>query len=318
MSTLRRELIEKAVTSSGVSDFIPTIVAAEFIKNLREKNIMRQNFRTINMPSAVYNVPRVSTGTTVYYVSEGSTAPETSVSSGVMALTAKKLFAQVLVNEEAIEDAVANMMEVVREDFVDAMATAEERAMIQGDSDYADTTETEGDADADTWYTKDSRLAFDGALALAESGDAATKINADSGSMTTSLVNRARYGLGKFGRYASNLIMVVNPISAKQLREDDKIVTIDKFGPQATIKLGWVTTVYGINIIESGQCTDGYAFCCPKDNLVIGDRRKIKVKTEEVIESDQRRIVLSERIAFSIRYPGGIIEIYGLSTDAST
>lgn len=318
MTDERRRLIQKALTSDDASDFLPTIVAAEFIKYVRDRNVMRQNFRTIPMPSATFNVPRVATGMSMYFVSEGTTAPQTEIASGVMALVAKKLFAQVLVNIELIEDATADMAALLREDFIDAMARGEERAMIQGDDDHTPTTATEGSATSTTWYELDTRLAFNGALALAEAGAAPDAIAAGSANMTTSHINQMRYALGKYGRYATDLVAIINPVSAKHLREDEKIVTIDKFGPQATIKKGFVTTVYGIPVIESGHVPDGYAFCCPVWNLVIGDRRQVKVKEEEEIASDQQRIVISERIAFNIRQPDAIIEISGLQEDAAS
>ncbi len=310
-----------AVGTGG--DFIPAPLANEFIGFIREKNWCRQMFKSYTMKSATKTVPKILSGPTVYYEStEATDAIETSFTTGSTTLTAKKLFAQMILPEELIEDSQEDFESLSVDAMSNALGEAEESAMMTGDPKHAHTA-TIATASTSNWYSKDARTAWYGLVTL--SGDisgsigsgnrAADRVWALSADMSSTLVNQSIYELGKYGRNFDNLVIFMNPWSAMQLMEDAALKTLDKYGTKGTIFTGEFGKLYGkITCINSSYVPNGYAVVTHKSNPVIGDRRKVKIKQEEVILSDKRRIVISERMDFAVEYQEALCQIKDLDT----
>ena len=160
---------EKALVSSEAGDFIPKEYADEFIDLVREKNWCRQLFRTINMPTATFYIPKVSGDASVYYVSTEATAPTESkptfAAAGSVKLEAVKLMGYAEVSNETDEDSRIAMMPIIKESFAQAMAAAEEQAIILGQYNAA-------------FAATDPRSAFKGLCKLA--ADATQTVVADN------------------------------------------------------------------------------------------------------------------------------------------
>lgn len=318
-----KDALKKALSTTAGSggDFLPTPLANQFIKHVRDKNFLRQAFTTTTMTSKTKDYPKVLGGTKVYYqATEGGTANKTSMNTGTIRLTAKKFLAQIDMSTEVIEDASSDMKSVVRNNFIDQFSEAEEEAMIVGNPDHA-TTAVEASADDTTWFSKDHRLAFYGLLTLASdiAGEidddtrAANRVNAAGLDMSTALARQAMFNLGKYGRVMQNLILIVNPWSANQLLDDTNLITVDKYGAKATIMTGEFGSLYGkIKVINSAFCTNGYGVMTHKSNPLIGDRRRIKIKEAEWISDDVIYYVLSARLDFTVNYKGALCQLHNL------
>jgi hypothetical protein len=320
------DAIKKALsTAAGQGgDFLPTPLATEFVQFVREKNFLRQMFKSYTMTSKTRDVPKILGGTKVYYQpTEGGAANKTSMNTGTIRLTAKKFMSQIDVTEEVIEDAAAadDMQSIVKNHFSEQCAAAEEETMIVGDPDHSPVTATEGSANETTWFNKDHRLAFAGLLTLAGDTDgviaddtrAANRVNAGGSDMLTGLARQAMFNLGKYGRVMQNLVLILNPWSVNQLIDDPKLVTLEKYGPNATIFTGEVGKLYGkITVINSSYATDGYGVMTHVSNPMIGDRRMIKIKQTDWIFEDTKVFVLTERLDFAVSYKGALCQIYNL------
>ena len=325
-STELNKALAKALGSSVGSggDFIPAPLAKEFIKFVTEKNWCRQMFKKYFMTSATKTVPKILSGPGVYYEStEGTDAVETEFTTGSITLTARKLMAQMILPEELIEDSQNDFEQISVDAFSNAMAEHEERAMMTGDRGHTAGAATIAAATSANWYTKDARLSWYGLVTLAGdiagtigSGNrAADRVHADGADMATSLVNQAIYELGKYGRNYSDLVIFLNPWSAMQLLDDASLKTLDKYGSNASIFTGEFGKLYGkATCINSSFVPSGYAVITHKSNPIIGDRRKIKIKQEEVIKNDTRRIVISERMYFGVEYQEALCQIIDLDT----
>lgn len=325
------DAIAKALstTSGSGGDFLPTPLATQFIKYVRERNFLRQAFTTTRMASKTKDYPKILGGTKVYYQStEGGTSQKTGMNTGTIRLEAKKFMSQIDLTEEVIEDAQGDMKTIVRNHFAEQLAEAEEEAMIVGNPDHASTTATESAATDSTWFTKDHRLIFNGLLTLSAdiAGDissdtrAANRVNAGGADMSTAIARQAMFNLGKYGRVMQNLVLIVNPWSANQLLDDTSLKTIDKYGSNATIMTGEIGKLYGkITVINSAFCTDGYGIITHKSNPLIGDRRLVKIKQDENISDDVMFFVITSRLDFTVNYKGALCQIYNLDTpsDAS-
>jgi hypothetical protein len=311
-----------STTAGAGGDFLPLPLATEFIRYIWDQNFLRQLFRVVTMPTKTLDYPKILTKPRVFYEStEGAAAVQTDFTTATLRLTAKKFFSEMRLSMEVIEDAAQDMQGITRDHFSSALAASEEEAMLQGDVDH---THTETDVDAATsanWYTKDHRLIWDGLLTLssdiAGSIDldtrAANRVDAGGGDMTTLQARQAMYNLGKYGRVMDNIVLILNPWSANQLLDDAKLVTLEKYGPKATIFTGEFGKLYGkIIVINSAYCTDGYGVATHVGNPIMGDRRAVKIKSEELISNDQKKFVISERADFSIMRKGALCQIHDL------
>ncbi len=322
LGTLGDALRKAMSTSAGAGgDFLPTPLADEFIDYVREMNVCRQLFRTVTMTSKTLDFPKILSAAKVYYQStEAGEATETSFTTGTIRLTAKKFMSQMIVSEELYEDSNTNFQTVVRDQFANAVAEAEEEAMLVGDTTHTATAASDAASTTANWFTKDHRLTWDGLYTLAgRVASSAPRVDAGGAAMSTALVRQAMFNMGKYGRVMQNLVVFLNPWSVNQLLDDSKLVTVDKYGPDATIHSGEFGKLYGkITVISSDYLPDGGGVITHVRNPVIGDRRLIKVKSEEVIQNDARRTVTSTRLDFKVEHHGALCQIYALEHPSST
>lgn len=316
--------LHKAVTTATGSggDFIPLPLARELIGYIFDMNFMRQLFRVVTMEGPTRDYPKVLGNTKVYYQNvERGAAVQTGISTGTIRLTARKFMAQINVSEEALEDSQEDLDNLIRNHFGDQLAAAEEEAMVAGDRNHSPTTGTESAATATTWFNKDHRLAINGINTLA--GDivgsftsenrAANRVNAGNNSLATSHIRTAMYNMGKYGRRMSDLVLIVNPWSTNQLLDDDKLVTVEKYGPNATILTGEFGKLYGrVTVIQSAYMPNGFAVLTHRNNGYIGDRRRVRIRTDDEIQTDERLYVITERIDFQCQYQPALVQIMNL------
>jgi len=327
--TLQDALRKALTTTAGAGgDFLPVPLAATFIDMVRDLTVFRQVFRTITMVSKTLDYPKILSGPKVYYESTELTeeAIETTVTTGTVRLTARKFMAQIKASEEIFEDASQDMDAIIRQHFAAGLAEAEEETCLIGDRSHTATAASEAGASTANWYTKDHKLAWNGILTLA--GDivgtlsagnrAANRVDSAGSDMSTLLIRQLLYNLGKYARRMSDIVLFMNPWSANQLLDDTKLVTVDKYGPKATILTGEFGKIYGkVTCINSDWVTDQYAVGTHKNNVIVGDRRKVKLKAEEMIEYDARRIVISQRADMAVEHQDAICQIYDLDAPST-
>ena len=321
-----RDVLRKATTigetpfgrgSSGhiAQPFLPDPLAATFIDLVKEKNYFRSLARVFPMKSRVRTIPKLLTGTKVYYQStEASEGQETSWTAGTIELIARKLFAWIEISEETLEDGIVDMRSMIREMFVNGMAEWEERMLIQGDSGHSSTTATEANGTTDyvgTWYTKDARLATDGLLTIGRESGTQQAVN---GSCTADVFRLGLYKLGLYAKQTNQLVTLLNPYSANQMLADSDLKTIDKYGPKATILTGEIGYLYNKwRIINTDYMPQGYGVTTRVDNLILGDRRKIKLAEDAVIKNDSIIWAISERLAFEVEHDAAVLVFTGLT-----
>lgn len=309
--------IKKALATAGdlkIDDadggYLPKPIADEVVKYITEINWCRQLFRTIEMKNKTLDLPVITSGRStvgagVYYVPSqvdiSGKATQIGPKLHSVRLEAKKFMAYANVDEDDIEDATLDVVDLLLESFAEAFAEAEEQAMLIGDVDY-------GTADS-------PRKAFNGLLTLAQ--DASMTV--DQALTTTALevagieeaISLAIKKLGKYGRNKGNLVCFVDSGIAEALRRSKRLVNLYQFagvrdgvGPAGD----QAATIYGVKILESSYLDGsvggktGVGVICPKDEPIIGDRRLIKIKSRELIEDDKRRYVISERLDFGVRH----------------
>jgi len=325
-----KDLLRKAVTigetpfgrgASGhiAQPFLPDPLAATFIDIVTEYNNFRKIFRSQPMTSRVKTIPKLLTGSKVYYQpSEASAARETSFTAGNIELVAKKLMSWMEISEETFEDSILDMRSLIRMVFARGMGEGEELAFLTGDVDHSSSaTEPSGTPGyTETWFNRDSRLAFDGLLTIGiESG---VDYNVQ-GNCTVDVFRQGIYKLGRYGRQQPMLHTFLNPYSANQLLADDDLRTVDKYGPKATVLTGEIGELFNKwKITQTDYIPEGYGVTTHKDNVIIGDRRKIKFAEDAIIRNDSVEWAISERIAFEVEYDDAVLVMRNFTRGATS
>jgi len=322
--------IQKALsvaTGGNLNDWLPAPLANEVIAYIREINIMRRLIASFVMTDRVMTRPKKTSALAAYHIPDGTTATTSEFTTTTLTFEAKKLMGYTLIDEEAIEDTrtLPNIIDMVLKDFAEAIAYAEEYTILQGDEDHLATAPTPSSATAANWYVHDPRIMFDGIFEAADGTDAATAVDAGGGAFDLELVNQAIYNLGKFGRVKRDLVCIVPSEQAANIRANDDFHDASKSGLSLASYITWlgsagegdgiVTVVYGVPVYEAPNAPAGEAVLYKKDCPLFGDRRRIKFKSEEVIESDQRKYVVSERVDLKFQYDDALCLIEDLSTN---
>ncbi len=373
-------------TDSGVGNtFLTEPLWGQFVELLTEQSFVRQVARSIPMDQPTMRIPAISTGLQVYATSEGSEADTTSMQADDFLLEAKKIMAQVVASAELYEDSVQNIEKIITDDFVRAIAQAEEQAFLLGRATTPG-SKPQGSVKPASSYSASTLGSIESltnmfnnafhATANFDYSDWATVSDMQSGSakqlvsnsplticdgvVTTALdegnvidmkgtsfyggnaykaIREAIYNLGLLGRNRNDLVLILNPVSANQLLQSDELLTLDKYGANATILTGEVGSLFGVKIIESSflpsngiSVTDsgtgaenstqygkgGYGVLVHKPSLLLGDLRKVQVENERIIKNDAFRTVISERIAFGMERRSGAVVIGNMDSSIST
>ena len=308
-------------TSGSGSEWVPTGYSSRLFDKIRLEMMVGNLFEALPMPANIYKPPVVSSDATAYLIGENTGAdddldtakriPSTSVGTASFTLTAKKLAGRIVFSEELNEDSITPILPLLTQNIVTALASAEEQALINGDTSATH-------MDSDVTAASDARKAWDGLRKLCPAG---TKV--DSSSFTGDAISSIRSKLGKYGVRPSDLALITS-ISAynkllnlKDTSGNSLVVTLDKYGPQATILTGELGKVYGIPVIVSEfvrqdlnasgvydgtTTTKTEVILVNRKGFVRGDRRILKVKVSEIISTDQSILVATMRRAFSNVY----------------
>jgi hypothetical protein len=315
-------------TGGNITDYVPAPLAAEVIAYVREVNIMRGLITEFKQNSRTWKMPKNASALSAYYVPDGVTAPMSQYTTGSVTWTAKKMMSFTTIDEEAIEDSIVDVVDQVFQQFGEAIGESEELAILTGDPDHAASAPTPDSATTANWYVFDPRLIFEGLVPVALGADAATQVDANGGSFDTELVNEAIYNLGKYGRNKAGLIAIAPAEQAANIRANSKfqdasatglalasfIAGMGSAGEGVGEMRGLITDVYGIKVYEAPQSTAGTMVVYMKKSPLLGDRRLIKFKSGEIIESDQRKYVVSERVSFNYKWRDALCAITDLDT----
>jgi HK97 family phage major capsid protein len=299
------------------ADWIPIGFSADLIDVVRLQLKVAALHRRINMPAPTYKLPIGGTDVTAYLVGETITSgtpegrPTASIpTSGTgVTLDAKKIGALVYFSEEITEDSLIPVLPYLRDSMARAMANAQEHAVINGQKT----------ATIDTGYTiasTDVRKAWDGYRYNCQS---AAKVDLSTWSTTTAtgLLRSLRSKMGKYGVDPKNLVWITSIAGYHQMLSNADLLTLDKYGPNATLLSGELGKFDNIPIIVSEYVAENLNTLGVYDGVtttktlvallytpswLFGDRRSITVKTKDNPEDDNHLLVCHQRLDFKPLY----------------
>ena len=242
-------------------EFIPDQFIADLYQEFQLPKRLRGLLTRVQADRNTLLIPRLDRGGRPYIKGEITVdSPlaqyKTSTpATGQKTINIKGLATSYVLDDAAVEDAALAILPIFSQQISQDIEDAFEDCMINGD-----TAATHQD-DLSNWNIRERW----GSTALGGSSDhrrtflgmraaAFDQANSSAPSSGTSLnavdVLNGMSSLGELG--ASNLVMVVSPeFMVKQLMNLDEVITIDKFGPQASILSGQIGSIFNVPIVMS-------------------------------------------------------------------
>lgn len=322
--------MDTQTTAEGL-EFVPRELSASLIERINLELKVAALFPLVDMPSQPFDIPgfgvsRLRTGSHAEQTADtGQTKiKKTTPASRKITLSAVKLAVEAIVSKELEEDAIIAMLPFLQDELVDFLAADIEDALINADTAGAH-------QDSDVSAADDPRKIWDGLRKRTQAGQ---KTDAGNAVLAVAMLRANRKKMGKYGVNPADLAHVMAISAYMQILGDSNVLTVDKYGPQATILRGELGSLDGSPIVVSEYVRqdlnatgvyDGVttnrtlALTVNRRGYLMGSRRGITVDVyrELYAESDQDAVIASLRRAFTGRFPtteGTVALHYNLAT----
>jgi HK97 family phage major capsid protein len=296
-------------TSAEGTEWIPTGTGAAVHEKVRASGKVAPLFSRIDLPTNPWKWPIEGADSVAYRVPEPTSDTATKVTAstpgtGAVTFDAEIFGGRTLFSKSLEADSAVAILPYSWRKLVQAFVDAEEKAILDGDTDG-----THQDADVGA-STTDARTAWDGLRkkALADTVATATTITA----LNLGVVRKA---MGKWGVNPSDLAFIIGVSNLHTLMADTNLLTVDKMGPNAVILNGQIGSVFGVPVIVSEHVREGlnasgvqdgitatktYMLCVNRNEWVMGQRMALDVEVDDSIyrETYQRVVVAFQRQDF--------------------
>ncbi len=313
--------IDNATSGKGL-EWIPTEFSSMFIDRMEGQYQVFNLFDRVTIPMGLgtLKVPAMGGVAQLYKIS-GSTDDDvakilaTQPGTRNISLTPVKLGARVELEVDAIEDAAVALVDIIQTELITAATRTLDEVVLSGDiSTTHQDTDVTNDADA--------RKSWDGLRRIATIIDASKTVKFDLSNAAIAIadikqaVQAMASGINLYNN-VEDLVMIVNQFGYWQLIVLTQVLTRDLFGDAATITNGRLTGIFGIPIIQSqkirsdlnatgtydGTTVDRTEFIfVNKRAYLVGDKRAVTIKSEEVLATDRMRSVITLRKDFKHKF----------------
>jgi HK97 family phage prohead protease len=331
------EVIYSTQASYG-DEWVPTLMSAMLWRTVRLNAAVLGTLDQFDMPSQPYDWPTESADPTFYKVAEttdesqlvlGATpTADSKIGTAKVTFSAGKLGALSYWSEEQVEDSILNVQGAFRDQYGVAFAQAIEELLISGDetTDNTNISDTGNAGISAAWRL----LVLDG---LRHQPLVVTTTDArDGGALTIEDLNATRLLMGTrgvFGADPSQLVLITDIPTALKFEDLSEVMTIDKYGPQATILTGELGRIKGIPIIKSqmygltdtsgkihntaGNNTKGSFMLVNRSGVRVGWRRRPRIFVGQVPFSDAWYIIASARLDIQFKEAGMVGLSYNIT-----
>lgn len=313
--------VAKAITTSGSAtgaEWMPTQFSSQLIDLITISLKVSALFSRIDIPANTFKIPIGTTDDIAFLVPEttsdnllddNNVYPRFTPGTGNITFNAKKFAGIIVFSEEAEEDSIIPLLPFLRKKISNAIANAQERATLDGDI-------TSTHMDNDVTSANDVRKAWKGIRKT----DLANSNTQDLGTLNLANVRKLRGLLS--AQFAENPEQLVYITSVKQLLNllaFPEFLTVDKYGPKATVLTGEIGKLDGSPILTSkysrddvaatgvntsgGPNTKGLLYLQNTLGYWYGDRRAVTIDSGRMVISGQGFMVVSQRLDFKEVYP---------------
>lgn len=320
---------------SAESGYGQQLVGAEYVRDLWAA--ARQDSRVFNLidsfemtdPTAYLPVEADLPEMLLFSESTSSSASNNTTSptgSNRVTVSAAKLGINQVWSGELDEDSLIPFVPFLRGQLTKSVAHYMDSLVLNGDTTNAATGNINLD-DADPADTK-HYLAFDG-IRHAGLVDNTGNTKNVAGPLTYALLKgqqsrmRSDTYLQDWGHPVNpaDLIYVADPDTADKAAQLDEVITVDKFGPQATILTGQLARIGQSPFISSiamskteadgkvsttgANNTKGQVVAFNRNGFKVGFRRRVRIETFRDVRTDQYVLALYVRVGFGRYSPTG-------------
>jgi HK97 family phage major capsid protein len=318
-TTELRKAMDTATSGEG-EEWIPTRFSRDLLEKVRLELKVAALHGRINLPTPTFRMPVEGADAIAYLVPESTSDDSTKIRASTpgtkrITFTAQKLAGRVLFSEEITEDSIIPILPYLRGKVITALAVAQETCTINGDNSSTH-------QDSDVTDPLDARKAWKGYRKLVH-----TDAKVDLSTFSTTTLRSIKKAMGKYGININQLAWVTGISVYNQMLDLTEVRTVDKYGPKATILTGELAKFDNIPIIASEYIredlnasgvydgtttTKTIILLVRRDAFLFGDRRVIKVKSAEIIETDQSQIVTTQRLDFEAGFDTDTEKVVGL------
>lgn len=335
---IRAPLQKAMFDSAGVGgEWVPDEFSSTLFESYKTPNTVRSLFQETTMDSNVLLVPRLDRGGRPYLKGQVTSNNPTeytasNIQSSQKQITMAGMATRYVIDDALAEDAAIALIPTLQRQITRDLADAMEDALINGDA-----TATHQD-DIAKWNIRsrwgasglggssDHRRAFTGLRAQAFDRSSTLDTNSFDVAKFLELQNT----LGELG--TSDLVLIVSPeVLINHFLSLTQVLTIDKFGPSATILNGQLGSLFDIPIIQSRYMGADMAatglFVDPvptpsfsgmllvsRSSYQMYSRRGIMVEQDKNINSGAINLVATQRATFDTLDPNATKNVaYGFN-----
>jgi len=312
--------LAKSMNTTGANqgtDWIPTQFSSDLYRLVHLEYKVASLFREIAMPTPVYKLPVVKSESSPFLATEqtSDTTPTKFTASTPnttnVTFTAQKWATRVVFSDEISEDSIIPIVEYIKSDMAMKIAHGYEDALVNGDN-------TATHMDADVTSASDIRKAWKGLRKLAVANGWTKSLS----SFTTANLRSMRAQMGKYGVDPSKLAWIISPKDLQLFLGLAEVITMEKYGPQATIVTGELARLDNIPIILSEKMREdvnasgvndsttnnkGIVLLCYTGGFLRGMRRQLTTGSFIDVQTDQTVLVNTMR--------GDFEPVYNIATE---
>lgn len=313
-------------TQSGYGDeWVFTAWADNVWDKPRLDNVVVPLIQSIEMPSNPYEYPVESTDPTVFATAEttaenqlsradaNSAIPDSKVATAKVQFNAKKQALRVTISAELEEDGIARLMPKFREQAQRAILDAHDRVALVGDTSTANNINLDGGTPTTQAY-----ISYDGLVHQALVTATTNALDASAAAPTLAHIRTIRSYLGNAQGYnPANLAIITDFPTYMKLLSANEVMTVDKYGAQATVMTGELGKIDGIPVFVSnemaladsdGKITDGgnvanrgRLLMFYRPDWFVGFRRRVTQHVTFLPYADAWELVMTVRHALTAR-----------------
>lgn len=292
MSDIIKALNETTDANGGY--LVPDVLADRVYELIQRQSIALPYLEQVTMTSDTLLLPKMTSGTTAYWVAETSSITASEPAFGRITLSAKKVAGLVPLSSELLEDANTSVADMVVTQLARDLANEIDDEIFNGTGGTFSGLRYTGSF---TNSVTCGASTNGGAISLDKLSDAVTAILTDNHPAPDVLFAHPR------------TVGALRKLTDGNGRPMFDAVT---FG-DPMLKEGIVGTVYGMKVVPAsvipidltygtqGSCTDAVAGVS-KQFGVFGNRRKLEFHKDYVIDSDYYKLQANMRCAFAIKY----------------
>lgn len=314
------EIVKRALTSTGSGtgdEYVPTGMAAQLWKDAFLASRVAALFDRVAMPTDPWDWPLDWGDTTWRKGTQNTATTVTDPATAKATLTTTEQVTEINWSYTLDEDSVIAVLPSLRQSLARQAAEQMDAFVLNADATNAATGNINlDDADPadDSYYLTDGQDGIRHLYIVDNTGQ-----SADINTTLTDTLLRAGIGrLGKYGAMTDRLVMVTNAKTyVLSMLGLTNVVTVDKFGPAATVLAGELAKYGGISVIPSASMPlaeddgkvsttavnndEGQIALFHRDMWKVGFRRELLIEIDRNIQKRQFIMVVSFRIAVGAR-----------------